>query len=227
VIGIAMDVTNEAKVEAVWNLRNLRSDLRLVSALTMLAFVVCHLMAHGFLLISFERAETARNILMYLWRTSIGTTVLVTALIVHYLNALWSIYVRRYLRLARWEWWQLGLGLCIPVLLMLHVVSTRIAESMLGVHGDYSTILIIQWQMSPWLGVLQVAALLTVWIHACIGIHFWLRTKPWYPTWQAFLPASAYCCRPWRSPATSPLAIRYCARPRTRTTPNCRSKIPT
>jgi adenylate cyclase len=181
-----MDVTNEAKVEAVWNLRNLRSDLRLVSALTMLAFVVCHLMAHGFLLISFERAETARNILMYLWRTSIGTTVLVTALIVHYLNALWSIYVRRYLRLARWEWWQLGLGLCIPVLLMLHVVSTRIAESMLGVHSDYSTILIIQWQMSPWLGVLQVAALLTVWIHACIGIHFWLHTKPWYPTWQAF-----------------------------------------
>jgi hypothetical protein len=61
VIGIAMDVTNEAKVEAVWKLRNLRSNLRLVSALTMLAFVVCHLTAHGFLLISFERAEVARN----------------------------------------------------------------------------------------------------------------------------------------------------------------------
>jgi adenylate cyclase len=186
VIGIAMDVTNEAKVEAGWNLRNLRSNLRLVSALTMLAFVVCHLTAHAFLLISFERAEAARNILMYPWRTSIGTTVLVTALIVHYLNALWSIYVRRYLRLARWEWWQLGLGLCIPVLLMLHVVSTRIAESMLGVHSYYRTVLIIQWLLSPWLGVLQVAALLTVWIHACIGIHFWLRTKPWYPSWQVF-----------------------------------------
>lgn len=186
VIGIAMDVTNEAKVEAGWNLRNLRSDLRLVSALTMLAFVVCHLTAHGFLPISFERAEAARNTLMYPWRTSIGTTVLVTALIVHYLNALWSIYVRRYLRLARWEWWQLGLGLCIPVLLMLHVVSTRIAEKMLGVNSYCRTILIIQWLLSPWLGVLQVAALLTVWIHACIGIHFWLRTKPWYPNWQAF-----------------------------------------
>jgi adenylate cyclase len=110
----------------------------------------------------------------------------VTALIVHYLNALWSIYVRRYLRLARWEWWQLGLGLCIPALLMLHVVSTRIAESMLGAHSYYRTVLIIQWLLSPWLGVLQVAALLTVWIHACIGIHFWLRTKPWYPSWQAF-----------------------------------------
>lgn len=228
VIGIAMDVTNEAKVEAVWNLRNLRSDLRLVSALTMLAFVVCHLTAHGFLLISFERAEAARNILMYPWRTSIGTTVLVTALIVHYLNALWSIYVRRYLRLARWEWWQLGLGLCIPVLLMLHVVSTRIAESMLGVNSYYSTILIIQWLMSPWLGVLQVAALLTVWIHGRASASIsGCAPSPGTPTGKRFLPASAYCCRPWRSPATSPLAIRYCARPRTRTTPNCRSKIPT
>ena len=49
-----MDVTN---VEAVWSLRNLRSNLCLVSAHTMLAFVVCHLTAHGFLLISFERAD--------------------------------------------------------------------------------------------------------------------------------------------------------------------------
>jgi adenylate cyclase len=79
---------------------------------------------------------------------------------------MWSIYVRRYLRLARWEGWQLGLGLCIPMLLMLHVTSTRIAESMLDVHIHYSTILIVQWLVSPWLGVLQVTALLTVWIHA-------------------------------------------------------------
>jgi adenylate cyclase len=32
---------------------------------------------------------------------------------------------------------------------------------------------------------LQVAAVLTVWVHACIGIHFWLRTKAWYPRWRA------------------------------------------
>ena len=64
-----MDVTDETGVEGGWNLRNLRSHLRLISALTMLAFVVCHLTAHSFLLISFERAEAARNILMYPWRT--------------------------------------------------------------------------------------------------------------------------------------------------------------
>jgi adenylate cyclase len=55
----------------------------------------------------------------------------------------------------------------------------------LGVSSHYSSVLIMQWQLSPWLGVLQVAAVLTVWIHACIGIHFWLRTKTWYTRWRA------------------------------------------
>jgi adenylate cyclase len=32
---------------------------------------------------------------------------------------------------------------------------------------------------------LQAAAVQTVWIHACIGIHFWLRTKARYMRWRA------------------------------------------
>jgi adenylate cyclase len=168
-----------------WDWKVLRSRLRLVSGLVMLAFVLCHLTAHSFLLISLSRAEVALDTLMYPWRTAIGTAILLSALLIHYLNALWSIYVRRYLRLSRWEGWQLGLGLCIPLLLMLHVTGTRIAESVLGVTSHYSSVLIMQWQLSPWLGVLQAAAVLTIWIHACIGIHFWLRTKAWYPRWRA------------------------------------------
>ena len=168
-----------------WDPRMLRNHLRLVSGLVLLAFVLCHLTAHSFLLVSLERAGDALNILMYPWRTATGTTILLSALLAHYLNALWSIYVRRYLRLSRWEWWQLGLGLCIPLLLMLHVTSTRIAESVLDVTSNYSSVLIVQWQLSPWLGVLQVAAILTVWIHACIGVNFWLRTRAWYIRWRA------------------------------------------
>ena len=33
------------------------------------------------------------------------------------------------------------------------------------------------------------SAVLTVWTHACIGIHFWLRTKPWYADWRVYLAA--------------------------------------
>jgi adenylate cyclase len=159
-----------------------RARLRLISALVMLAFVICHLTAHWFLLVSIDNAETVLTVLMYPWRTGIGTGILVAAFVVHYSNALWSIYIRRSLRLNRWELTQLGLGLCIPILLMVHVVGTRIADSALGVTPNYNNVFIGQWLHRPWLAAVQMTALLAVWIHACIGIHYWLRTKRWYPT---------------------------------------------
>jgi adenylate cyclase len=169
-----------------FNLRRWRSNLRLASGLVLLAFVICHLTAHSLLLTSIDRAEVGLEILMYPWRTGIGTALLTAALLVHYVNALWSIYLRRSLALSRWEWTQLALGLAIPALLMTHVMSTRIAESVLSTESYYTTLFIVQWQMEPWLAFVQTAAVLTVWVHACIGIHFWLRTKPWYPYWRPY-----------------------------------------
>jgi adenylate cyclase len=183
-----------------WDWSMSRSRARLISGLVLLAFVLCHLTAHSFLLISFDRADAALNVLMYFWRTAIGTAILLCAVSTHWLNALWSIYVRRSLHLARWEWGQLGLGLCIPLLLIMHVTSTRVAEELLDVKSSYASVLTVQWQLSPWLGLLQVAAVMTVWVHACIGLHFWLRIKPWYTRWRALfvlvgllLPATALC----------------------------------
>ena len=166
---------------------NWRSWLRLLSALTMLAFVICHLTAHCFLLISFDDAETARRILMYPWRGWTGTLVLSTAFLIHYTNALWSIYVRRSLRLKPWEWTQLALGLCIPVLLTAHVVGTRISEHVLDTTTYYNTVFIAQWVIDPWLSAVQMLAIVTVWTHACFGIHYWLRVRTWYPKWRPFL----------------------------------------
>jgi adenylate cyclase len=169
------------------DLRQWRARLRLTSALVLLGFVICHLTAHCLLLVSFEDAEATRNVLMYPWRTGIGTGILVAAFFVHFGNALWSIYVRRSLRLNRWELTQLCLGLCIPPLLMFHVVATRIAEEALEVTSYYTTVFIVQWVMFPWLGAVQMIAVVTVWTHACIGIHYWLRTKRWYPNWRPLL----------------------------------------
>ncbi|MGC1779189.1 MAG: adenylate/guanylate cyclase domain-containing protein [Xanthobacteraceae bacterium] len=164
-----------------------RGWLRLSSALVLLSFVICHLTAHCLLLVSFEDAEATRNVLMYPWRTFIGTAVLVAAFLVHFSNALWSIYIRRSLRLNRWEWTQLALGLTIPALLMFHVMATRIAEESLDVTTYYSTVFIVQWLMFPWLGAIQILAVITVWTHASIGIHYWLRTKRWYSDWRPLL----------------------------------------
>jgi adenylate cyclase len=173
------------------NLRAWRGNLRLGSGLILLAFVICHLAAHSFLLLSFSRADAALEFLMTPWRTFAGTSILAGAFLVHYTNALWSIYARRSLRFSQWEWWQLALGLCIPVLLMGHVASTRIAEILIEVSTSYYSVLVVQWLVAPWLGAIHMAAVVIVWIHACIGIHFWLRTKTWYPDWQVYFAAFA------------------------------------
>src|SRR3984957_14153829 len=115
-----------------------RSSLRLASALVMLAFVICHLTAHAFLLVSLETAGKVLDFLMFPWRTLAGTVLLAAAFVVHFSNALWSIYIRRSLRLIRWEWAQVALGLSIPLLLTFHVVATRIAEEVLDVTTYYN-----------------------------------------------------------------------------------------
>src|SRR5580658_5954027 len=112
------------KVERVLS----RGKVRSTSALVMLAYVICHLGNHILLLISIPFADEAHHFLVDPWRTIPGTALLLTAALAHYANALWSIYVRRRLVLPRWGWWQLGLGLSIPPILLLHLASTRISE---------------------------------------------------------------------------------------------------
>jgi hypothetical protein len=169
--------------------RLVRARARLLSALVLLSFVLCHLGSHIALLVSVPVAQQALDSLMSFWRTETGTYLLASALAVHVLNALWSVYIRRYLRLPAWELTQLCLGLSIPPLLMLHVVSTKISDRFLGTAGGYHSILTLQWVVTPWLVYLQFAAVLTLWAHACVGLHFWLRTKPWYPAWRPSLGA--------------------------------------
>jgi adenylate cyclase len=174
-----------------WDAHTWRNYLRLTSGLVLLSFVVCHLTAHAFLLVSFNAADIAFDITMTAWRTWPGTALLLTAFVVHYANALWSIYSRRSLRLPPWQWVQLALGLLIPLLLMIHVIGTRVAEILFDVDNIYQSVLISHWVAAPWHGILQVSALLAVWTHACIGIHFWLRTKTSYPDWRPYLFAVA------------------------------------
>ena len=90
--------------------RALRNNLRLFSGLVLLGFVLCHLTAHCALLVSLPAAEATAEVLMGFWFTAIGTGLLLTAALLHYGNALWSIYQRRSLRLPRWQWAQIFLG---------------------------------------------------------------------------------------------------------------------
>ncbi len=76
---------------------------------------------------------------------------------------------------------QLFLGLSIPFLLTNHVMGTRVALSQFGLEKGYAQELVNFWVNAPLLGALQAVLLLIVWIHGCLGVHFWLRLKPFYP----------------------------------------------
>ena len=143
-----------------------RGTVRSTSALVMLAYVICHLGNHILLLISIPFADEAHHFLVDPWRTIPGTALLLIAVLAHYANALWSIYMRRSLIMPHWGWWQLGLGLSIPLILLLHLASTRISEVEWGVVSDYSSVLLRLWVLAPWKGVTQIALLSAVWAHA-------------------------------------------------------------
>lgn len=177
--------------------RQIRAYARLVSGLILLSFVLCHLGSHIFLIVSVPVAQAAFGVLMAFWLTNVGTFVLTAAFLVHVLNALWSIYIRRYLRMPPWEAAQIALGLAIPPLIIIHVVGTKIADEFYGTKSSYETVLASHWLGPPvllgvpWFVYLHIAAILTMWVHACIGLHFWLRPKRWYAAWLPALATAA------------------------------------
>jgi adenylate cyclase len=184
-----------ARIAAVARL--IRAYARLVSGLVLFAFILCHFGSHIVLIVSVPAAQRAFGVLMWFWLTDAGALLLTAAFTVHVLNALWSIYIRRYLRMPAWEIAQIVLGLAIPPLIIIHLVGTKIADDFYGTDSTYASVLASHWLGPPLLWgapsfvYLHMAAILTVWIHACIGLHFWLRTKRWYAAWLPALGTAA------------------------------------
>src|SRR5947207_1847228 len=54
-----------------------------------------------------------------------------------------------------------------------------------------SGLVMLAYVTNPLRGALQFAVLLIAWVHAMIGLWFWLRLKRWYPRWQPILYAFA------------------------------------
>src|SRR5262245_26357887 len=154
--------------------------LRLGCGLVLYSYLVTHFTNHALGLISLEAMATGREWFLALWRNPLGTVLLYGALIVHWLLGLWLIYRRRTLRMPLWEATQIALGLAVPPLLAAHVVGTRLAYTLFGTDDPYTRVLLSFWVVNPWAGFRQSVLLLIAWIHGCIGLHFWLRLRPWY-----------------------------------------------
>jgi adenylate cyclase len=164
--------------------------LRLVSGLVIAAYVIGHFLNHALGIVSVEAMDALRRPLSAWWRSAPATVLLYGSLLAHFALALVSLSRRRTLRMPAWEAAQLAFGLAVIPLLVVHVVGTRLAWQLLDREVNYPRIVAAIWA-DPWSIAKQVLLISVVWLHLCIGIHFWLRLQRWYPRIQQYLFAAA------------------------------------
>ena len=166
--------------------------LRLASGLVMLAYVTTHFVNHSLGLVSVQVMDRALEHIYQYWASLLGSVLLYGAFATHYSLALWALWLRRSLKMPFAEATQLILGFSIPFFLTDHVLQTRVADTFYGADvGYYSTVLHTYFVSNPLRGGLQLMVLVIAWVHAMIGLWFWLRLKPWYQRWQPILYAFA------------------------------------
>lgn len=158
--------------------------LRLTSGLVLFTFALTHFLNHALGLIQVEAMHDFEAWRTFVTRSVPGTIVLLWAILTHTLLGLWKLARRTTWRLQVWEVAQILLGLSIPFLLFPHIVNTRIAHVFFNVEDNYLYELARLWPVSA---LTQSTLLVLVWLHGCIGIHFWLRLEPAYRMFQPVL----------------------------------------
>jgi adenylate cyclase len=162
--------------------------IRLTAGLVMLAYVTMHLLNHALGLVSIPAMGwTLTQIVFPIWSLRVMQVALYGSFFAHYALALWALWQRQTLRLRGSEYLQLVLGFSLPILVAAHVVGTRISDSFFGTQDlYYRWVLYRLFVAAPLNGYLQLAALVIAWAHAMIGLHFWLRIRPWYARWREY-----------------------------------------
>jgi adenylate cyclase len=154
-------------------------------------YVALHLSNHALGNVSLAWMERALLVQKFIWQGVIGTAALYTALSIHFALGLWALYERRRLYWTFPELAQLLLGLSVPPLLANHLAATRIAFATFDLNKGYAQELYSFWIASLFFGRVQITLLIVAWTHGCLGLHFWLRLKPWYVRVKSWLLVAA------------------------------------
>lgn len=162
--------------------------LRLWSGLVLMTYAATHLANHAVGLWSLADMEAVRLYFTGFWRSTPATTVMLSAITAHICLAVWKLIQGRTWRLPWWQWTQIVLGLSIPLFLIEHLMGTRIAHEVFGMEDKYAFVLLVGWPAKNWDMVWLIAA---VWLHGCIGVHYWGRLYPVYGRLRPWLAASA------------------------------------
>ncbi|MEM7319183.1 MAG: adenylate/guanylate cyclase domain-containing protein [Pseudomonadota bacterium] len=156
---------------------------RIITGLILFAYAFFHFINIGLGLISTEAMQVMQEARQIVTRNFFGAMTLYAALLIHAGLALYSLAQRKTLKMSGGEALQVVLGLLIPLQLISHVTQTRVAHELYGVNDEMSYLIALMWNnISIWL---QSGLLLVVWVHGCIGLHFWLRLTRW---WRPSLP---------------------------------------
>ncbi|WP_245643888.1 hypothetical protein [Paraburkholderia oxyphila] len=151
--------------------------LQLASGLVMLTYLFLHLVNHALGIASLELAGHALVLALRLWRSTPGTIALYGAAALHFALALHTLCGRRHWALPPAEWIRLWAGLSLPMLLIRHAVSTRLASTLYGFEPDYERVIVVL--LTSGTQGLQLALLAPGWIHGCLGLWFRLRHYEW------------------------------------------------
>jgi adenylate cyclase len=160
-------------------------QVRIACGLAMFTYIFSHFFNHALGNISYATMEWWLGYHIWWWRIPIVNFTLYAAAATHFSLGLWALYQRRHFRYAGAEIAQLLLGLSIPLLLASHFGVVRVAGVMLGRDPvNYATPLFAYWVVRQYMIFVQFALLTVAWTHACIGLYFWLRMKPFFK-WAA------------------------------------------
>ena len=157
---------------------SLRRTLRMASGLILFTYIAAHLINHALGLISLDTAEAGMEIAVEVWYSLPGTILLYGAFAIHFMMALYAVYERRTFRLPPLELLRIVLGFTMPILLIGHAASTRLAYELFGLSSDYARVVSNLWVTGSqgW----QLGLMAPGWLHGCLGLHFAFNRRWWY-----------------------------------------------
>src|SRR5262245_3531957 len=151
----------------------------------MFAYIFSHFFNHALGNISYNAMETWLRYHVWWWRIPVVNDTLYLAAIIHFSLGLWALYQRRHFRYTAAEITQLLLGLSIPLWLASHLGGQRVAGWLYDMPPfPYANPLFGYWTTRQHMIAVQFILLTVAWTHACIGLYFWLRLKPFF-RWAA------------------------------------------
>jgi adenylate cyclase len=160
-------------------------QVRLACGLIMFAYIFSHFFNHALGNISYDVMQGWLWYHIWWWRIPVVNITLYSAAVIHFSLGLWALYQRRHFRYSVAEITQLVLGLSIPLWLADHFGVVRVAGWLYGNPPvPYANPLLGYWVTRPHMVGVQMILMTVAWTHACIGLYFWLRMKPFF-RWAA------------------------------------------